>query len=326
MANSIFFGPGSLYVTRTDIPNQTPVNVGYAQEFSYDFAGDTKEAYGQNQLPLMAARGTTKVTGKLKSAIVSGLAWNALFFGQSFTAGSTLMNLGELFTLAAISPQTISSITSVSTTATLTTAVAHGLAPGASVTITGTTPAAYSGTFVVLTVPTTTTFTYTTLTAPGGAATVMGTYTVSSTSYTVLNAATFGSDLGVVYALTSGPLTKVASAPAKGQYAVNATTGTYTLAAADVGAQLAFSYSNTNSTLGQTLVINNTPIGTNPTFQLDYATITNGQTYYARFYQGIGSKLSIAHKLTDYAMPETDFSLFCNAANQLGFISLPWVG
>jgi hypothetical protein len=70
---------------------------------------------------------------------------------------------------------TISTITFITTTATLTTATAHGLNTGNTVFITGTTPAAYSGTFVI-TVTGTTTFTYTMLSTPSGNATVMGSY------------------------------------------------------------------------------------------------------------------------------------------------------
>ncbi|MCW3678217.1 hypothetical protein [Burkholderia cenocepacia] len=74
-------------------------------------------------------------------------------------------------------PQTITSITASGTTATLTTALAHGLSTGDQVTITGATPGAFNGTYTV-TVTGPTTFTYTMLTAPGGNATVVGTYTV----------------------------------------------------------------------------------------------------------------------------------------------------
>jgi len=77
--------------------------------------------------------------------------------------------------------QTISSITYVGTTATLTTASAHGLATGARVSITGTTPSEYSGIFVI-TVTSTTKFTYTMLSAPTGNATVVGAYTIGLTT------------------------------------------------------------------------------------------------------------------------------------------------
>jgi len=77
--------------------------------------------------------------------------------------------------------QTISSITYVGTTATLTTAAPHGLATGARVSITGTTPSEYSGIFVI-TVTTTTKFTYTMLSIPANNATVVGTYTIGITT------------------------------------------------------------------------------------------------------------------------------------------------
>jgi len=71
--------------------------------------------------------------------------------------------------------QTISSITFVGTVATLTTAAPHGLSTGVYVSITGTTPAAYSGVFKI-TVTSTTKFTYRMLTTPAGNASVVGTY------------------------------------------------------------------------------------------------------------------------------------------------------
>ena len=86
------FGPGSLYVTRNDIPNQTPVNIGYANEFSYDESADTKDLYGQNQYALVIARGTIKATGKMKAAVVSGLALNAVL---TALVARPLWRLGE---------------------------------------------------------------------------------------------------------------------------------------------------------------------------------------------------------------------------------------
>ena len=74
--------------------------------------------------------------------------------------------------------QTISTITYVGTTATLTTSVAHGLATGNRVTISGASPVVYNGVFVI-TVTGATTFTFTTLTTPSSNATVVGSYTVN---------------------------------------------------------------------------------------------------------------------------------------------------
>ena len=77
--------------------------------------------------------------------------------------------------------KTISSITHVDTLATLTTTTAHGLTTGAYVSITGTTPAAYSGVFKI-TVISTTAFTYTMASVPANNATVVGTYLNQATT------------------------------------------------------------------------------------------------------------------------------------------------
>jgi hypothetical protein len=76
--------------------------------------------------------------------------------------------------------QTISTITRGGTgnlTATLVTAVAHGLVTGNTVTVAGAIPAEFNGTYRI-TVTNATTFTYTMATAPSGDASTVGTYTV----------------------------------------------------------------------------------------------------------------------------------------------------
>ena len=71
--------------------------------------------------------------------------------------------------------RTIGSITHVNAVATLTTTTAHGLITGAYVSISGTTPATYSGVYKI-TVISTTAFTYTMATTPSTNATVVGSY------------------------------------------------------------------------------------------------------------------------------------------------------
>ena len=98
------FGPGILIVSRTDIAIPAPVNVGFANEFSIEAAGTTKQLYGQFQWPLAVARGTITGTGKFKSAVLSGLAWSALFYGVSAsTTGMINWNVGSTFTLTTAS-------------------------------------------------------------------------------------------------------------------------------------------------------------------------------------------------------------------------------
>lgn len=82
------FGPGILWVTRTDIANSTPFNIGFINEFSIDISFETKSLYGQKQFPLIVARGTAKTSGKMKAATLSGSALNTVLLGGSWTAGT----------------------------------------------------------------------------------------------------------------------------------------------------------------------------------------------------------------------------------------------
>jgi len=92
---------------------------------------------------------------------------------SGYTAGSVITT--------ATGAQTISSITYSGLIATLTTATAHGLSTGKYVSITGTTPAAYSGVYKI-TVISTTAFTYKLTTPVSGNATVVGAYTIQVTT------------------------------------------------------------------------------------------------------------------------------------------------
>jgi len=79
------------------------------------------------------------------------------------------------------SGQTISSITRVTTTATLTTSTNHNLTTGTFVTVSGAVPVEYNGTFSI-TVVNATSFTYTMLTTPSGSASTVGSYLVGKWS------------------------------------------------------------------------------------------------------------------------------------------------
>lgn len=77
----------------------------------------------------------------------------------------------------------VNGITYSSPNATVTTRFAHGLAPGASVVVSGCVETAYNGTFAVLTAPTATTFTYAPLTAPSAATATGFPINISPTSW-----------------------------------------------------------------------------------------------------------------------------------------------
>jgi hypothetical protein len=244
------FGPGIVIVTRTDVANSTPVNIGFAQGLSFDFSASAKDLTGQNQFPLDVARGAVKVTAKMTSAVLSGLAWNTVFFGESFATGGLAWAPDEAGTIPSVGP-----FTSV-----------------------------------------------------------------------VTNTATFDQDLGVKFGDSALPLIKVASGatPTTGQYAVSPTGGTYTFAAADAGRPILRTYSYT-TTGGQTLAINNHLLGYAPKFQLDYFTSRDNKALIGRYYQCQGTKITLASKLEDFLMPEMDFSVLANSAQQVAKLYFPEV-
>ena len=310
------FGPGSLYVTRIDIPGQTPVNIGYAQEFNYDETGDTKELFGQNQYALVAARGTIKATGKMKAATLSGLALNAVFNAQTFNTGQLLMAQAENHAV----PTGVAINTSADTASgsVLPFASTTGVVVGMSVSGVNIAP----GTFVASLVVNTSV----TLTIAISGDVSSGEAITFGPSVAVTNAAHFDTDLGVVYAANNLPLMYTTSSPGVGQYTHTAT-GEYSFNASDSavvgGVNLTYAY--TSATGGQTITVKNTPIGTTPVFQIDYSSTLYGNPYYARFFACISSKLTRSHKLTDFVMPEVDFSFFALSNGDVYEISYPQV-
>ena len=133
---------------------------------------------------------------------------------------------------------------------------------------------------------------------------------------TVANAATFTDDEGVLYAATGLPLTKVASAPAAGQYSVSVS-GVYTFNSADAGKALLISYTYTLAVVGQKFTVANQLLGTTPTFQAVFYTTFQGQAILLKLNNCTSNKLSFHTKLEDFVMPEFDFSCFADAAGNV---------
>lgn len=136
---------------------------------------------------------------------------------------------------------------------------------------------------------------------------------------TVANASGFSQDLGVIYSATGLPLTRVASAPAAGQYAVSAG-GVYTFASADAGKAMSVSYQYA-TTGGGSYTITNPLLGTAPTFQAVLSTGWNGKVATLTLNRCLSSKLSLATKLEDFAIPELDFDCFADSSGSIGSMS-----
>ena len=82
---------------------------------------------------------------------------------------------------------------------------------------------------------------------------------------------------------------------------------------------MSFNYTSTVTT-GQSLIFTNQPIGTTPVFQLDYWNNVNQPTatpWACRAFACVSDSFGLQFKLEDYAMPEIDFGMFCNAAGNL---------
>lgn len=133
---------------------------------------------------------------------------------------------------------------------------------------------------------------------------------------TVPGSGTFGYDLGVRDA-NGRPMTRVATAPATGQYTVTA--GVYLFATADVGKTVFISYQYTSATptTATKSTVMNLPMGYAPTFQADIYVPYQGKSLQITLFQALASKLSFQTKLDDFMVPELDFDAYANPAGQV---------
>lgn len=149
------------------------------------------------------------------------------------------------------------------------------------------------------------------------AGTVPGT---STYTVTVTNSATWTTDLGVIYAATGIPLTRVASGPTTGQYSVAA--GVYTFAVGDASTAMKFSYVYTITGTGQNFTITNNAMGQAATYKTVITMPYAGQKATFTLNACVSSKLSFQTKLEDFCKPELDFDSFADSSGTLGTISV----
>jgi hypothetical protein len=141
----------------------------------------------------------------------------------------------------------------------------------------------------------------------------------SATNIQVPASGTFGYLLSV-RDVNNLPYARVASAPATGQFSI--TGSTITFAAADTGktVYIDFNYTAT-STVAQSLLIANQPMGYAPTFQFDMKIPYQGNVMNATLYSCMATKAGLATKLDDFTYPEFDFSAFAPGAASVGKLS-----
>lgn len=136
------------------------------------------------------------------------------------------------------------------------------------------------------------------------------------------NSGTYVADLGVMFDATGVQLTRVASAPATGQYSVNTSTGAYTFAAADTGKVVKISYEYSAASGGQVWTLTNEVMGYTPSFMLLLQNSYNGETLVCRLNRCVSGKLSLPLKSDDFAIYDFEAEAFADAAGSLGYISL----
>jgi hypothetical protein len=146
------------------------------------------------------------------------------------------------------------------------------------------------------------------------------TYTVTATFPT--GHATPIVDLGVVYAATGQPFTKVDTSvtPTIGQYKVALDTGVYTFASADASAAVLLTYMYT-ATTGVNFTMTNKNMGAAPTFAM-YLAGTYQSNYLGFYiYKAMSSKITFPEKMEDYVIPEFDFEIMDPGSGNIGQFS-----
>lgn len=137
---------------------------------------------------------------------------------------------------------------------------------------------------------------------------------------TCSNAADFNDDLGVYYAASGAPFSRVTTPSAAGQYSV-AATGVYTFDAADAGVAVLISYTYNATASGTKITITNQLMGTSPTFKATFYGNFQGQPLSLRLNQCIGAKLSLPTRVDDFTIHEFDFDAFADVSGTVGYFS-----
>lgn len=140
---------------------------------------------------------------------------------------------------------------------------------------------------------------------------------VSPYTITVAQAADFARNVAVLNVATGQHMRLVTTAPAAGQYQVNATTGVYTFNSADAEGSVIIRYDADVAT-GQHFEMVNRRMGQQTPFTLLLANEFQGSMYALTLYQCVLTKCDMNFTNDDFAVPAVEFSCFTNSANVLG--------
>jgi hypothetical protein len=133
---------------------------------------------------------------------------------------------------------------------------------------------------------------------------------------------TFGADLGVIDSTTGRALTRVASAPAAGQYTVTAG-GQYTFNTGDQGKVMYINYRYTaTSTVARRMSITNLPMGYAPSFRADFYGPYQGKSAVLTLNSCISEGFKMGSKNDDFTVPEVGFQAFADASGVIGTLAV----
>lgn len=147
------------------------------------------------------------------------------------------------------------------------------------------------------------------------------TYTIDSTSLAGVSGVTFVTDLGVYYAADGVQFTRVATAPAAGQYSVNTTTGVYTFASADASKDVLISAEFKKASGGTYFDIKNNAMGLTPKFALLLQNQYDGNRLLLKLNSCTSSSFGLPYKNDDWAMSDFNAKAMEDAAGNIGYLS-----
>jgi len=136
---------------------------------------------------------------------------------------------------------------------------------------------------------------------------------------TVANSATWTGNEGVIDATTGKPMARVASSPAAGQY--SAAAGVYTFSSADQGKAVLISYTFTISSSGETVPLNNAPMGKVGNFTAVMQFLWGSEQSLLTLNNCLSTDTELATKLDDYGKPTFGFNSSCDTSGVLGSFS-----
>jgi hypothetical protein len=93
-------------------PTPTPRVFGQLQDVSLQDTFDEKKLYGPGSAPLRGFRGQRKIEGKAKNATIDGNLFAELYHGTLATTGAVLPSFGNVATVPAVSPYTVTVLNS----------------------------------------------------------------------------------------------------------------------------------------------------------------------------------------------------------------------